>query len=244
MQPQRLKGSYTVVDSGRMKSGSPEYESMRQDYLFSGLEPKDFAALMQNVTRISLDKGDVLFHRGDVAKYFYFVDVGHVELNLVAPTGQKKVLEVIGPGRTFAEAIAFMRDQKYPVTSVALDAAVVCQIPNHDYLEIIYRDPEASMRLLGDVCRLLHARVREIERLTVQNANDRLVSYLIEHIVESNEDEATVRLDLPRHVIASRLSITPETLSRLLRSLVDQGVITIEDRLIYVRSMTRLRPYD
>ena len=57
-------------------------------------------------------------------------------------------------------------------------------------------------------------------------------------------DEATVHLDLPRQVIASRLSITPETLSRLLRQLVDEGILTVEDRFIFVRSLARLRPYD
>ncbi|MEO0998188.1 MAG: helix-turn-helix domain-containing protein, partial [Pseudomonadota bacterium] len=58
------------------------------------------------------------------------------------------------------------------------------------------------------------------------------------------DDRATVRLDLPRHVIASRLSIKPETLSRLLRALTDDGVVTIEDRVVFVHSLSRLRPYD
>ena len=63
-------------------------------------------------------------------------------------------------------------------------------------------------------------------------------------MAEVSGDEATVRLDLPRQVIASRLSVTPETLSRLLRQLVDEGVLTVEDRIIFVRSLSRLRPYD
>ncbi|HEY5738129.1 MAG TPA: helix-turn-helix domain-containing protein, partial [Gammaproteobacteria bacterium] len=90
----------------------------------------------------------------------------------------------------------------------------------------------------------LHARVQEIERLTVQNARDRLVSYLLDHIVDRDGDEATIRVDLPRHVIAARLSITPETLSRMLRNLVDERILTIEDRVIFVHSLSRLRPYD
>jgi len=77
-----------------------------------------------------------------------------------------------------------------------------------------------------------------------QNARSRLASYLIDHIVETDDDEATVRLDLPRHVVASRLSITPETLSRLLRAMSDDGILTVDDRLVFVHSLARLRPYD
>ncbi|MDH3531642.1 MAG: Crp/Fnr family transcriptional regulator [Gammaproteobacteria bacterium] len=235
---------FRVLDSPFMHSGSPEYASVRQHYLFSALQQDDFDNLMQRASPVTLEKGEVLFHRGDKARYFYFVDSGQLELNLVAPTGQKKVLEVLGPDRTFAEAIAFMREHKYPVTCEALSDSVLLQIPNDAYIELLSSNSEACMRLLSDICRHLHARVREIERLTVQNARGRLVSYLLEHIVETNDNEATIRLELPRHVIASRLSIMPETLSRLLRNMVDEGILTIEDRVLFVHSLSRLRPYD
>lgn len=244
MRDHSVSEDFRVLDSPFMQSDSPEYESVRQHYLFSALEQDDFDALMQGVSRITLEKGEVLFHRGDQARHFYFVDSGQLELNLVAPTGQKKVLEVVGPDRTFAEAVAFIRGHKYPVTCEALSDSVLLQIPNQDYTDLLSSNSEACMRLLSDICRHLHARVSEIERLTVQNARGRLVSYLLDHIVETNDNEATIRLELPRHVIASRLSIMPETLSRLLRSMVDDGILTIEDRVIFVHSLSRLRPYD
>lgn len=235
---------HAVLDCKAMDNDCREYESIRRHYLFSGLDQEEFDSLLSHVTRVTLDKGEVLFHRGDVANHFYFVDIGQLELSMIAATGQKKVLEVIGPDRTFAEAVAFMREHKYPVTCEALMDSVLCQIPNREYIQIVSSNPDACMRLLSDISRHLHARVREIERLTVQNAQSRLVSYLLDHVIDSDDDEATIRLDLPRHVIASRLSITPETLSRLLRNLVAERILTIEDRVIFVHSLARLRPYD
>ncbi len=233
-----------VLDSQAMENSNLESASLRQHYLFAGLDDADYETLMQRAAVVRIEKGAVLFHCGDKADFFYFIDTGQIELNIIAPTGQKKVLEVIGPDRTFAEAVAFMGGQKYPVSCEALTDATLVRIPNKGYVDLIYTNRDACMRLLSDISRHLHARVREIERLTVQNARDRLVSYLLEHIVETKDDEATIRLELPRHVIASRLSITPETLSRLLRSLVEDRVITIEDRVIFVHSLSRLRPYD
>lgn len=243
-RPLRYIEDGPVLDSTAMNEQCPDLGGVRMHYLFAGLGQVEFDRLMSRSSRVVLDKGEVLFHRGDNASHFYFVEAGQIELSLIAATGQKKVLEVLGPGRTFAEAITFMREHKYPVTSEALADSIVRQIPNQDYIDLVSSNPEACLRLLSNISRNLHARVREIERLTIQNARGRLVSYLLDHIVEVNDDEATIRLGLPRHVIASRLSMTPETLSRLLRGLVDEGILTIEDRVIFVHSLSRLRPYD
>ncbi len=233
-----------VLDFPCMDKDSAQYETIRGHYLFSGLDDDVFEALAGNISIETYDKGEVLFHRGDSADDFFYLESGHVELSLISPDGQKKTVEVIGHDRTFAEAIVFMRTSKFPVTAEALTDSIVYRIPNQSYRDLLHDNSDACMRLLSDVCRHLHQRVQEIERLTIQNARSRLSSYLIDHIVETNDDEATVRLDLPKHVIASRLSITPETLSRLLRAMSDDGILTVDDRLVFVHSLARLRPYD
>ncbi len=227
-----------------MEKGTPQYETIRGHYLFSGLTDEEFESLAAKVSVESFHKGEILFHRGDTADAFFFVESGHVELSLISRDGQKKIIDVIAHGRTFAEAIMFMAEAKFPVSAEALSSSVVYRIPNDAYCSLLQDNSNACMRLLSDVCYHLHQRVREIEQLTVQNARSRLASYLIDHIVEVDRDEATVRLDLPRHVVASRLSITPETLSRLLRTMSDDGILTVDDRQVFVHSLARLRPYD
>ena len=233
-----------VLDFSGMEKDTLRYDAIRSHYLFSGLNDSEFEALATEISIESYDKGEVLFHRGDTATAFFFIESGLVELSLISPDGQKKTVEVIGHDRTFAEAIVFMRSSKFPVTAEALTDSVVYRIPNESYRNLLQDNSDACMRLLSDVCRHLHQRVQEIERLTIQNARSRLASYLIDHISETDDDEATVRLDLPRHVIASRLSITPETLSRLLRAMSNDGILTVDDRLVFVHSLARLRPYD
>ena len=233
-----------VLDFPRMEKDTAQYEAIRRHYLFSGLDEDVFATLATNITVEAYDKGEVLFHRGDPAQDFFFIEVGHVELSLISPDGQKKIVEVIGHDRTFAEAMVFMHSRKFPVTAEALTDTVVYRIPNDSYRTLLDNNSDACMRLLSDVCRHLHQRVQEIEQLTIQNARSRLSSYLIDHATEVDDDEATIRLDLPKHVIASRLSITPETLSRLLRVMSKEGILTVDDRLIFVHSLARLRPYD
>lgn len=239
-----IRSNPKVLDFPSMEKDTAQYEAIRRHYLFSGLDEDVFDALAADITVEAYDKGEVLFHRGDPAQDFFFIEAGHVELSLISPDGQKKIVEVIGHDRTFAEAMVFMHSGKFPVTAEALTDAVVYRIPNDPYRNLLNDNSDACMRLLSDVCRHLHQRVQEIEQLTIQNARSRLSSYLIDHAAEIDDDEATIRLDLPKHVIASRLSITPETLSRLLRVMSKEGILTVDDRLIFVHSLARLRPYD
>jgi CRP-like cAMP-binding protein len=220
-------------------------EALRNHYLFAGLDEDDFERLVERVGVVSASKGEVLFHRGDLAEFFYFVHTGRIELSLMSSTGDKKTLEIIGPESTFGEAVAFMQARKYPVSAEAIEDSRLCRIPSRPYVEIIQSNSDASMRLLADISRRLHARVTEIEHLTIQNARTRLASYIIDHLVEPPvNDQATAILDVPRRVIASRLSVQPETLSRLLRSLAEEGIVTVDDKEILIHSVSRLRPYD
>ena len=233
-----------VIDFSCMEKDTSQYETIRSHYLFAGLTDDEFETLATEISVESYDRNEILFHRGDSAEAFFFVESGQIELSLISRDSQKKVVEVIAYGRTFAEAIMFMTEAKFPVSAEALSNSVVYRIPNDAYRKLLQGNSDACLRLLSDVSYHLHQRVREIERLTIQNAHSRLASYLIDHIVETDNDEATVRLDLPRHVVASRLSIKPETLSRLLRAMSDDGILTVDDRLVFVHSLARLRPYD
>ena len=233
-----------VLNSEPMTPGSPLYDDVRQHYLFAGLHPDDYDRLVRAVREHKLAKGEILFHRGDKAEHFYYVDSGLIELSLIAPSGEKKTLEVVGPGGTFGEAVAFMQEHKFPVTAEALEDSNTAQIPNSAYLDVLRANSGACMRLLADISRHLHARVREIEKLTIQNARHRLIGYLLEQVTEANGDATTIHLDLPRHVIASRLSIKPETLSRLLRNLTDEGLISIDDRNVEIPRISDLRRSD
>ena len=233
-----------MLDFPCMEKNSAQYDEIRGHYLFSGLDDDAFDELVGNASVEPFDKGEILFHRGDEAHDFFYVESGQIELSVISADGQKKVIEVLPHGRTFAEAIVFMEECRYPVSAEALTDSVVYRVSNDRYRTLLKGSTNACMRLLSDVCRHLHERVREIERLTVQNARSRLSSYLIDHVTDVSDDEATVRLDLPKHVIASRLSITPETLSRLLRVMSEDGILTVDDRVIFVHSLARLRPYD
>src|SRR5210317_1061825 len=122
--------THKVIDFSCMEKDTPQYEAIRSHYLFSGLTDGEFDSLATEVSIESYDKGEILFHRGDTAEAFFFVESGQVELSLISRDGQKKIVEVIAHGRTFGEAIIFMKEAKFPVSAEALSNIVVYRIPN------------------------------------------------------------------------------------------------------------------
>lgn len=218
-------------------------DQFREHYLFSCLNEAEIQSLKSAVSLRAFSKGQFLFHRGDVAANFYFVVSGQIELSIGSGMGEKKVVEVVGKDQTFAEAIAFMPQQSYPVSAMALVGSKVCQIPIAQYRRSLASEPEASMLLLADVCKRLRRMLGEIEQLTTQNATYRLCHYLQHHLEETPAGESIVELTVPKHVIASMISVSPETLSRLLKNLEAEGVIQVNKRKIIVTDTDRLKPF-
>jgi CRP-like cAMP-binding protein len=94
--------------------------------------------------------------------------------------------------------------------------------------------------MLGHLSQRLHMRIREIEYLTLESATHRLVR-LIEGRLPAGEDGPTeVTLQESRQELASRLSMKPETLSRILRQLSDAGAIDVHGRVLRVPDRSRL----
>ena len=227
-----------------MNADSPACLLLRRHPLFSGLTDEQFRQLSGGMHLRQVGKGDFLFHRGDPAAHFYFVVAGQIQLGMFSPDGVRvKVIEVIDAGHTFAEAIAFMRAPAYPVSASALTASELVRISNRDYVELLQTSSAACLRLLGDLSARLHGLVREIEHLTVQNAHERLAGFLLDRIRDTPDNAATVQLEYPRHVVASRLAIKPETLSRLLREMIEKGVISVDEQTVHVHDIAALRPH-
>lgn len=226
-----------------MAVNAQEFLPVRHHYLFAPLEEGQFQRLLGAMTVIELDRGDLLFRCEDPAAHFYLVSDGFLKLVLCSPAGEQKVVEVLQPGHTFGEAVMFTTRRRYPVTAEALSACTVFAFPNEVYRTLLQENTDACFRLMGDMSQRLHARLREIESLTLENATHRLIHYLAGQLPSASNGSAIVDLHVSRQVLASRLSIKPETLSRIFRQLVESGVLQTDGKLIRIPDVERLRAY-
>ena len=209
---------------------------IRAHHLFVGLSPPQLQRVMGSAQVIAAESGQVLFDRGQPAKHFYIVIEGQVNLTLYSKSGEEKIVDILGPGQSFAEAVMFMAGPVYPVSAVAAGASRIARFSSSDYVALLRESPETCLRMLGHLSQRLHMRIREIEYLTLESATHRLVRLLESRLPVAGDGPHEIQLQESRQEIASRLSMKPETLSRILRNLSDGGVIVVHGRMLQVPS--------
>ncbi|ABK42985.1 transcriptional regulator, Crp/Fnr family [Magnetococcus marinus MC-1] len=209
-----------------------DLDQTRKSHLFTPLSEPAWLPLAAQLSRRTLASGEILFQQGDPFEAFFLVLRGGIKLYRLSADGAEKVIEVIMPGQTFGEAVMFAQGNRYPVTAEALEATVLVAVPSSAYMAMLQRYPEASVGLLKDMSQRLHHLVMEVDRVTLQRARERLLSYLGQQVACGNGSSCTLKM--PRKVLASRLSMQPETLSRLFRGLKDQGIIAEQGQIITV----------
>jgi len=196
--------------------------------------------MMSTAQVIVAESGQLLFDRGQPAKHFYVVIDGQVNLVLYSKAGEEKIVDILGSGQSFAEGVMFMAGPLYPVSAVAAGTSRIARFSSTDYISMLRESPATCLRMLGHLSQRLHMRIREIEYLTLESATHRLVRLLEGRLPDAGDGPHAILLPESRQEIASRLSMKPETLSRILRTLADSGLIEVQGRTLQVPSRKRL----
>lgn len=213
--------------------------------MFSDLSEveRDRLALSCQVRRLT--RGDMVFHVGEPCDAFHAVVLGQVKLYVASPSGNEKVIELVGPGQSFAEAMMFIGMPCILNAQTLMDTLLIT-ISKQSVVSEIERDPRFSMHMLAGISRRLHGLVRDVEGYALHNGMQRLIGYLLRDVQEvhaGNLGVVTVSFPVSKATIASRLSLTPEYFSRVLHELEAERLIEIDKREIRILDVPRLASY-
>lgn len=213
--------------------------------LFRELEGAHLRAIVENARQFQVERGEMLFQKGDEARGFYCVIKGQIKLAFPSLQGNEKVVAIIGPKQSFGEAAMFLR-QRYPVRAEALSPSELLFFSSATIFELLDRDPLFARKLLAGLSLRLHQLIMDVELYSQRSSVQRLIGYFLQLCPELDSDAAGVTVDLPsaKLVIASRLNLTPETLSRILHELCGQKLIEMQGRHIHIPDPAALRTYE
>lgn len=214
---------------------------LRQHYLFAALTDAQWAAIVPDVHVRTFRPRQRLFSQGDRADAIFLLRRGVVKLFRVSAEGQEKIMRLIGPQMSFAESVMFMDEPRYPVHAEGVEPGELIAIESAAYLDLL-RDSFATCRtVMAQMTQRIQAHWDEIEALTLQNSRYRIVNYLLGLVEEGAAGNVRVTLPSRKLLIATQLAVTPETLSRVLHGLADEGLIEVHDYDVQIRDVAALR---
>lgn len=229
-------------------STSPSAEAFIANLpLFRELSAEQRTRIAADTRMLRVARGETLFRRGDPPAGAYVVCYGRVKLSFVAPSGVEKVIEIIEQGQSFGEAVMFL-EAPHVVGAQALADSLLLLVPKETVFENIDRDPGFARGMLAGLSRRLHQLVADVESYSTRSGTERLIGFLLRDCLAAGEDGAPVpqgsldiELPVAKGIIASRLNLTQEHLSRILHDLSSLGLIEVHGRRIHVRDVDRLR---
>ena len=213
-------------------------DALKQSHLFASLTDLQLNRVYRHCSIFQLEDGQQLFSQGESVVYFYLVLSGKMKLYRVSPDGQEKIIEIVPPGEVFAEALMFMDQPYYPVSAAALVDTVVVGIDAKNFKAMLWDSVDTCLLLLGDMSFRLRKLVHEIDTLTLHSGTCRVANYFLQHAADEQE---CFDLDIAKSVLAARLSIKPETFSRIIKNLREQGIISIDGNKITIHNREALK---
>lgn len=196
--------------------------------------------LLDSSRALEFDRGATIFLQGEQARGIYIVAEGWVKLYRIAPSGAEAVVGVFTKGRSFGEAVAF-RNDIYPVSAEAVTFCRLIRIEASQFLNAIRENPEMALSILSATFSHLHSLVAQVEALKARTGAQRVAEFLLK-LAPCDRGECAVRLPYDKVLIAGRLGMKPESLSRAFAKLKPVGV-RITQNTADIADLDALRDY-
>lgn len=214
--------------------------SLRRARLFEGVAECTLRKIAACAIVKTIDKGEYLFRESDLAAGVYIVRNGIFNAHRVSADGRERVIHLFRTGESLAEG-AVVSQSGYPADVRAVVRSEVILIPKAHLIERMRECPELALRLVEAMNRQLAELVTSLESLTLDDAETRVMNWLLDRCDDSDQNDSTIELGMTKSVLASELGTRHETLSRILGRLRDEGYLAVRGRRITVNDVTALR---
>jgi CRP/FNR family transcriptional regulator, dissimilatory nitrate respiration regulator len=198
--------------------------------LFKGLPPAQLRQLASIAAYKSYKRGERIFTEGEEATGFYILIVGRVKVAKLAPDGKEQILHILGILEPFGEVPVFA-GERFPANAEAMEDSKVLFLPREAFIHLIKKEPSVAMNMLALLSRRLRQFSSLIESLSLKGVPGRLASYLL-YLSRLRQDSDLLELDVSKTLLANFLGTIPETLSRILGRMVQEGLIEVDGRRI------------
>ncbi len=203
------------------------------DFFLSSLKIRNDREFYDKIDSISSlvykKKKEIIFLEAQKGSNLYFLITGNIKLYKTNEEGKEAVIHFVEPGEFFAEIILFL-ENRYPVSALAIKNSYLLSIDSSKLFKLVEQSPDFAMKLIGVFAQRLNYMANIIKNLSIMDTKEKFLNYL--DTIKNRDNTAT--LNIPKQEIALLLGIKPETFSRVLRQLSDEGAIEIHGKNIKI----------
>jgi CRP/FNR family transcriptional regulator, dissimilatory nitrate respiration regulator len=223
------------------KSQTPSEISKLQ--LFQGLSANSLGLIQSNLILAELDKGEVLFLQEDKADFVYVIRSGWVKLFRETIEGHEAVLDILTRGHIFGDTAIF-NDAIHQYGAQIVEQAHFYKLPIPIMQDLIQQYPQFALNMMRVMARYRRQQDMEVEHRSLQNAPQRIGCFLL-RLLGKNDVSGSKTIEIPydKSLLAGRLGMKPETLSRGLARLKDDLHIGIKGGSVFIPDIEKLIDY-
>lgn len=203
------------------------------------LELRDY--LVSRASLLTLDKGQILYRRGDQSYGLYAVLGGALAIGTVGVDGKEALLAVLGPTAWVGE-ISMFDGLPRPNDATAVGRTLLLHVPESALQSLL----DSTPRYWRDFALLMAQRLRvsfeNAEAVTLLPAAQRVASRLL--MIAGgygglNASQSRIRVS--QDSLASMVSLSRQTTNQLLRNLESQHILSLKSGEIAILDFDRLR---
>lgn len=212
--------------------------------IFQMLPPEGLHELGLAMHHRSISRGERLAAAGEPVSHLVVVARGRLKVSHATRSGREQVVRTLGPGEFLGE-MALFAAAIHEGDLVALEETDVCLLPREAVQSSLLRHPSVALRLVEALSQRLSEAEQLIADLGLRDVGQRLAAELLrlaQGVAPSPDGSVKVRSPVPWAEMAFRLGTTPESLSRRLRAMSDQGLVSQSGvRTVVLRDVDRIR---
>lgn len=223
-----------------LKLNAREKDILLRSHFMSELAPATAARIVDQVTVASHEAKDTIFKQGEKANWFFTVLSGYVRVYSLSKDGREADIGIHGAGDTFAEGVMF-NGGTHRFSAQAAEATILARYDIDRMRQLAAEDPAIGIALTASLSRNLDQALECVADDRLHTAPQRVANFILKNCPE-NASSARFRLPFQKSLLAGKLGLAPEALSRAFSALKAAGV-SVHGRVIEIGDVNALKNF-
>jgi CRP-like cAMP-binding protein len=192
--------------------------------MFNALDDSQIKYLLENSKLREADKNQVIYNPEEICKNFSVIIKGTVSVIKYSSTGKEQILAYYKAPECFGGVLIF-NEEKYPAYFIAQEKSVVLEISKEVIFQL-FAHKEFLLFFLKDMSKKIISLSNIIEVLAHTSIKSRVARYIFKEMEKQKCN--TIKIEKSKTFIAKELGTVREVVSRVFKSLENQGIIKAE----------------